>query len=337
MARTIVAMFDSRTEAEQAAEMLADAGFDRADFDIRSSETPTARTSQETSWWEWLFGESDDRAYYNEGLERGAAFLRVTADDRRLERAQTLLESRGAEIETEPAGETQAADPDLRQRGTGSEDVVAGREEVVPVVEERLKVGKRDVERGGVRVYSHMVERPVEEDIHLREERVHVERRPTDRPVTASDDVFRDRTVELTESAEEAVVAKEARVVEEVVVGKEIDERVERVRDTVRKTEVDVQNIGAGRGDELFRRHEPDFRQHWTSQGGESPDEECRSAYGYGCELGADARHAGDEWSAIEPEARRQWEQKNPGTWDRYKEPVRYSWDKVRQEHRRAA
>ena len=69
--------------------------------------------------------------------------------------------------------------------------------------------------------------------MRLREERVHVDRRPVDRPVTAGDDVFRDRAIELTESTEEAVVAKEARVVEEVRVGKEQDERVEHVRDTV--------------------------------------------------------------------------------------------------------
>jgi stress response protein YsnF len=53
-------------------------------------------------------------------------------------------------------------------------------------------------------------------------------------------DAFRERTVEVTETAEEAVVDKRARVVEEVVVRKGVDERVEQIDDTVRRTEVDI-------------------------------------------------------------------------------------------------
>ena len=95
-------------------------------------------------------------------------------------------------------------------------------------------------ERGGVRVESRVEEVPVEQDVQLREERVHVERRPVDRPVTDADAAFREGSIEVTERAEEAVVAKEARVVEEVVVNKEVGERTETVRDTIRRTDVDV-------------------------------------------------------------------------------------------------
>lgn len=111
----------------------------------------------------------------------------------------------------------------------------------IPVVEEELKVGKREVERGGVRVESRVEETPVEKDVHLREEHVHVERRPVDRPVTNADQVFKEGTIEVTEKVEEPVVSKTARVVEEVVIGKEAEERTETVRDTVRRTDVDVQ------------------------------------------------------------------------------------------------
>jgi stress response protein YsnF len=51
---------------------------------------------------------------------------------------------------------------------------------------------------------------------------------------------FRERTIEVSATAEEAVVAKEARVKEEVVVRKEAEERTEIVSDTVRRTEVEV-------------------------------------------------------------------------------------------------
>ena len=106
-----------------------------------------------------------------------------------------------------------------------------------------MSVGKREVERGGVRVRSYVVETPVEESVRLRDETINVERRRVDRP--ASDitaDAFRERTIELTETDEEAVVAKTARVTEEVVISKDVTERTERVSDTVRRTEVDVEN-----------------------------------------------------------------------------------------------
>jgi uncharacterized protein (TIGR02271 family) len=98
-------------------------------------------------------------------------------------------------------------------------------------------------------VRSYVLERPVEQDVTLREERVEVERRPVDRPVgTVPADAFRERSIEVTATGEEAVVQKDARVIEEVVVRKQAEERTETVRDTVRKTEVEVENTpGAAR------------------------------------------------------------------------------------------
>jgi uncharacterized protein (TIGR02271 family) len=127
--------------------------------------------------------------------------------------------------------------------GTARQDTGAsGGEEVIPVVEERLRVGKREAAHGRVRIRSYVVETPVQEQVTLREERVEVERRPVDRDIAPGDDAFRERVVEAAETAEEAVVAKEARVTEEVVVRKTADERTETVRDTVRRTEVEVED-----------------------------------------------------------------------------------------------
>jgi len=125
---------------------------------------------------------------------------------------------------------------------TGTDRVATGEETVIPIVEEQLSVGKREVERGRVRVRSYVVETPVEESVRLREETVTVERRAVDRPADAGPEAFRERTVEVTETDEEAVVSKTARVTEEVVVSKGVEERTERVADTVRRTEVDVEN-----------------------------------------------------------------------------------------------
>ena len=115
----------------------------------------------------------------------------------------------------------------------------------IPVVEEEVRVGKREVERGGVRVRTEVSEKPVEEQVNLREEHVRVERRPVDRPATQADvnRALKEGSIEVTERAEEAVVQKHARVVEEVVLGKEQTERTETVRDTVKRTDVDVEQV----------------------------------------------------------------------------------------------
>jgi len=117
-------------------------------------------------------------------------------------------------------------------------------EKSIPIIEENLNVGKREVTTGGVRLRSRIVERPVEEHLRLREEHVTVERNPVNRPASAADlNNFQEGTIEMTEHAEQAMVNKEARIVEEVRLNKEVTERDEVVRDTVRRTDVDVENL----------------------------------------------------------------------------------------------
>ena len=120
----------------------------------------------------------------------------------------------------------------------------------LPVIEENLQVGKREVETGGARLTSRLVERPVEKSINLKEEHVSVERTPVDRPVSSSDlNAFKEEEFELTERAEVPVVTKEARVVEEVSLNKEVEEKEETIRDTVRSTEVEAEKIDPRRTD----------------------------------------------------------------------------------------
>jgi len=117
----------------------------------------------------------------------------------------------------------------------------------IPVVEEEVAIGKREVERGGVRVRTEVQERPVEEQVRLREEHVTVDRRPVDRPASQADinRAQQGGTFEVREKSEEAVVQKNPRVVEEVVVGKETRERAETISDVVRRTDVEVEQLGS--------------------------------------------------------------------------------------------
>jgi uncharacterized protein (TIGR02271 family) len=116
---------------------------------------------------------------------------------------------------------------------------------VIPIVDEEIDVGKRSIDAGGVRIHSHVVEKPIEQSVRLREEHITVERRPFDRALSASeaDERFRDGTVEMKALSEVPIVGKRAHVVEEIIVRKEVTERVEKVRDTVRHMDAEVTEL----------------------------------------------------------------------------------------------
>jgi len=114
--------------------------------------------------------------------------------------------------------------------------------EVIPVGEETLNVGTRLVAGETTRVRRIVVETPVEQDVSLREERVVVERRkPTGAASTATQSIFTETAIEMSDSFEVAEVWKSVRVTEEVVLRREVSERHETVRDTVRRDEVIVE------------------------------------------------------------------------------------------------
>jgi len=211
------------------------------------------------------------------------------------------------------------------------------------VTEEELHVGKRAVQRGGVRVYTRVTEKPVEETVRLHDEHVSVERRPVNHPASGAElNTFKEGTIEVTETDEEAVVAKQARVVEEVVVRKDVEERTEKVRDTVRRTDVEVEQLGPKQGQNLsgFEAYDADFRTNFQTTFGKKKGvtyERYLPAYRYGYTLASDQRYAGRDWTTFEAEARRDWEGRNQGAWEDMKDAIRYAWDKVRGRQPRTA
>jgi hypothetical protein len=177
--------------------------------------------------------------------------------------------------------------------------------------------------------------------VRLREEKVTVERRPVDRPATDADfaAAAEQQVIEMTETVEEPVVNKQARVVEEVVVHKEVDEHTETVRGTARHTEVEVQRAPAdattarrATPPQGFAAYDATFREHYTTAFAKSGAAYAvyEPAYRYGYELGTNERYRGREWAALEAEARRDWEARHPSTWERFKDAVRYGWNSVR-------
>jgi uncharacterized protein (TIGR02271 family) len=271
--QTIVLHFDSRSDAQKARDALVQAGIGRGAIRMLPEAETTGYTraggasSYDHHKDEGGFFASlgdmllpdEDRFAYAEGMSRGGVVLSVTADEGQIDRVSEIAERHGAvdmaereatwkrEGWTGWTGGTAAgtsATASTRGASAASRGATEG-EEVIPIAEENLRVGKRQVEGGRVRIRSYVVETPVEEQVSLRQERVQVERRPVDRPAKMDED-YRERSIEAEERAEEAVVSKEARVKEELVVNKDVRERTETVEDTVRRTEVEVEDDRTG-------------------------------------------------------------------------------------------
>lgn len=145
--------------------------------------------------------------------------------------------------------------PESRTTGATNASATKGDRKVlrIPVVEERVEVGKREVTTGGVRVRTNVTESPVEETVTLKDTNVHVSRREADRPATPEDLQAATNDIEVVATHEEPVVSKTARVTGEVVVSKDVAERQETVKDTARKTNVDANKLNDPKGDKSGR------------------------------------------------------------------------------------
>ena len=262
MNSVLVGMFDSQAQASAAEAKLLAAGFQASALSISggtaASTSSTAAAPQQGggigSFFEKLFGSDDDASEadrdshtstYKEAFKRGSYGLTVsTTSEAEMDKAEEILNAAGAVDIDERSQE-------WRNEGwvgdTGASAVTAlGTSQKLQEVEEELKVGKRAVSRGGVRVFSRVTEVPVEESVVLREERADIKRTAVDRPATEADlSAFKQGSIEVREMAEEAVVSKTARVTGEVEIGKTATEREETIRDTVRQTKVEVEKIAA--------------------------------------------------------------------------------------------
>lgn len=358
--QTVIGVFDTVDQAERARESLLDAGFDESGVRVQSQaamqgegEAASRLTSTGGSgshegfmasvgrFFSNLFGSQDEHAgHYAEAVRRGSSVVVVTADDSRVEIARATLAATGAvdiDKRTESWREEGYAGFDPSAQPFGSQEIEAERSRfqkgraqadsgtVLPVVREEIEVGKREVDLGAVRVFSHTEVRPVQEQVQLREEHAEIERRAVDRPATEADlKAFEGGAIEIREMAERPVVSKTARVVEEVSVGRQATTHTETVSDQVRSTVVDIENTAAA--------SLPDYRSHYQAHlatlGGRYEDYE--PAYRYGSMLRSDARYAQRSWDEVASDAQRDWASRYPGTpWERAKEAVHHGWETV--------
>lgn len=276
MATTLVGIFDDYAQAQKAVRELTQMGVKQGNISIARNEsgkgyttygganstdytTGTSIGDKISNFFDGIFGtdiNNDEGGGYDdyaESARRGSTIVAVNVtDDASVDRASDVLNRAGAvDVDRRAAnyrsGGYQKFDASAplynnEQTETERRSFANQGEVALPVIEEQLNVGKRTVQRGGVRVHTSVSERPVEETVTLREENITVDRRPVDRAVTDADLAsVKEGEFTVRTQGEEAVVAKEARIVEEVVVGKNTTEREETVRDTVKKTDVQVE------------------------------------------------------------------------------------------------
>ena len=272
MATTLVGIYDDLAQAQKAVQELSRAGIKQGDISIAGNDGGKGYTSYGganstdyttgssigndiSNFFDSIFGtdiNDDERGIYAEAVRRGSVVVTVNTDDQMTERAAEILnqhsavdvDRRTAQYRSSGYSKFDAKAPlyNAEQTQTETRNYANQGEVALPVIEEQLNVGKRVVQRGGVRVHTRMTETPVEEIVNLREENVTVNRRPVDREFSDADRAtLNEGDFTVTTRGEEAVVSKEARVVEEVVIGKETTEHQETVRDTVKRTDVQVE------------------------------------------------------------------------------------------------
>lgn len=233
---TLVCLFHDEDHAKQVLHDLRAANVPPTATTVIGGDTPV--TAQHTSL-EGFGIPTRDLDHLKQGLAAGGMVIVVNAASHEVDTVEDIFAAGKAATIDEAVRSSAAPVVPAPTIPAASEGMA------IPVLEEELQVGKRSVDRGGVRVYSRIVEVPAEASVTLHEEHAVVERNAVDRPATAADLAQQDRSILLHETAEEAVIGKTARVVEEIRLTKEGTEHTEQIHDTVRKTQVEVEQLAA--------------------------------------------------------------------------------------------
>lgn len=269
MAYTVLGFFEGREDAQQAIGKLVSGGFDENKLDLSPYRTEGTYVADDydfeeedktSGFWDWLFGDDDSEKQKHSRIGARSIVVTVYADSKDdAERASSILDDYGAidiDRQNEEMGRDSNAFDDAAVQDEFGDDSskeayvavdmdsdasndVDHNTDTIDVIKEDINVEKHQEDGGGVTVRSRIIERPVEEKVRLRDERVYVTRKPVNRVVEGSD-AFQDKTLEMNEMSEKAVVNKTTRVVEEISLDKEVSEHEETISDTVRETEIDV-------------------------------------------------------------------------------------------------
>jgi uncharacterized protein (TIGR02271 family) len=223
MPTTVIGTIETPKIAQRLIDELTKAGFKSQDVQILKGD----QDDLVAEIVELGFGKSDASGYAK-AVRNGKTVVTAAVAEDKVAQAAAIFERYEAAEDEEAA--------DLAEETTLTE------------VKEELSVGKSKGMTGGVRATTSVSEQPVEKTVTLREEHVEVERQPTERKLKPeeAEAAFTGKTVEMLGTTEEVEVAKEAYVTEEVTLSKRVEEHQEKVRDTVRHTDVEVEKIKPG-------------------------------------------------------------------------------------------
>jgi uncharacterized protein (TIGR02271 family) len=355
--KTVIGLFEQQDEAMRAFSSLVEAGYARADLDILTNDDrdDVPKLARMHSWV-----PEPDVNIYLAGVRDGGTIVTANVGNSTVARAASILgsynmvnigkrapslaakaapiaaaaASAGAAAKTVAAKAMQPPPKQTPAVAVAPPTAVAltdplKNDNVLEVIEEDLSVGKEQVERGRMRIYNVVTEREVEKNVALKDETIRVQRRPVNRSVSIDPNLFKARSVEMVETDEIATVKKTARVVEEVTIGKEVVDKIETIKETLRRQDVQVEDIPAVRP---FESYNDAFKSFYTKHLGASgvSFESLLPTFRFGHNLATKEPFRSSPWSAVETDARRIWEAKNPGTWDQSKAVVHYAWENVR-------
>src|SRR5262245_38171962 len=191
--RTVVGLFDDRAEAMRAYAALMHEGYAKADLDVLTSDDKDDKPKLE-HMREWV--PEPDVNIYLEGVRQEGTLITANVGDSAATRAAEIMSGYNMVNIKKRATELQKTRKDLSLLDPAKND------NVLEVIEEELQVGKEQIERGRMRIYSVQSERQVTHDVGLRDETLRVHRRPANRAVTVSPDLFKERSFEMVEMDE---------------------------------------------------------------------------------------------------------------------------------------
>ena len=257
--QTVVAAFDTAAHAQAAVEALKAGGFHTDDISMFDKNRVGLR---EPGLWQRMFGgglHQHEADIYQDALDRGGSVVSVRVPDNEVAHATGILDihrpidvhDRAITAGIAPAERVEAAAASIAAAPLATEQKVAvspklaeAHDEVLRLAEEQLEVGKRMVETGKTRVRRFVTERDVSADVTLHEEHADVIRRAVTDPKYIGEINWADSTIEVVETAEQALVNKTARIVEEVGLRKIGSDHIETIRDKIRRQQVEIERLG---------------------------------------------------------------------------------------------
>ncbi len=343
MAKTIVGLYDDRSTANKVVKDLESAGFGddhlrfashqegeatSYDIDPNTDATPDALKR---------YGIADDEtSFYSEGIRRGGSLVIARVHDQDVDKAVDVM-ARHNPVRYEDraeaySGSTETDVYDKSRMQENRAQFADQSQQRLQEIEEHIKIGKREVVRGGVKVHQYVETDVEEETLRLREEKVSVDRTAVNRELTPDEAnaAFEDKTIEVVERGEEAVVEKTAMVTGEVAVGKDVNVREETVGGEVRRTRVEVEQIAG----ETFDKMDTDFQSHYGSNYGSSNKDydSYKPAYQYGYAAGQTYKDR--DYSSVENDLRSDYSSRyNDGddsVWDDMKDAVKHGYNKAK-------